>query len=79
MRTKQILLQAVASVAADRMSKRAIHPGHILAPIPNIPPLPAIPGGRTLEDPNDRSRFLSLDGQAQAAFAGECSSPQLLA
>lgn len=61
-------VQAVASVAADRMQKRSMNPGHMLAPIP------ALPGGNPMgqEDPNDRARFLQLDGaaQAHAAYTG---------
>lgn len=68
-------VQAVASVAADRMQKRSLNTGHILAPIP--PMHSGGPIGQEGHDPHDRGRFLQLDTAAQThpAFPGSEPSP----
>ena len=50
----------MASVAADRMNKRSLSGGSVLAPIPPMH------GEAPMDDTHDRQRFMHMEGSAQA-------------
>ena len=47
-------------MAADRMNKRSLSGGSVLAPIPPMH------GEAPMEDPHDRQRFMHMEASAQA-------------